>query len=60
MWILGRPLVTSVEEKAAAEGDFRYALTTSGRTRKRPRGAGDGERRNLRAICAASRANGPR
>ncbi len=28
MWILGRPLVASVEEKAAAEGDFRYALTT--------------------------------
>jgi putative ATP-binding cassette transporter len=28
MWILGRPLVSSVEEKAAAEGDFRYALTT--------------------------------
>jgi putative ATP-binding cassette transporter len=27
MWILGRPLVASVEEKAAAEGDFRYALT---------------------------------
>jgi putative ATP-binding cassette transporter len=27
MWILGRPLVSSVEEKAAAEGDFRYALT---------------------------------
>jgi vitamin B12/bleomycin/antimicrobial peptide transport system ATP-binding/permease protein len=27
MWILGRPLVTSVEEKAAAEGNFRYALT---------------------------------
>ncbi len=28
MWILGRPLVASVEQKAAAEGDFRYALTT--------------------------------
>jgi putative ATP-binding cassette transporter len=28
MWILGRPLVASVEDKAAAEGDFRYALTT--------------------------------
>ena len=28
MWVLGRPLVASVEEKAAAEGDFRYALTT--------------------------------
>jgi vitamin B12/bleomycin/antimicrobial peptide transport system ATP-binding/permease protein len=27
MWILGRPLVASVEEKAAAEGNFRYALT---------------------------------
>ncbi len=27
MWVLGRPLVTSVEDKAAAEGDFRYALT---------------------------------
>jgi putative ATP-binding cassette transporter len=27
MWILGRPLVESVEEKAAAEGNFRYALT---------------------------------
>lgn len=27
MWILGRPLVSSVEEKAEAEGDFRYALT---------------------------------
>jgi putative ATP-binding cassette transporter len=27
MWMLGRPLVASVEEKAAAEGDFRYALT---------------------------------
>jgi putative ATP-binding cassette transporter len=28
MWILGRPLVASVEHKAAAEGNFRYALTT--------------------------------
>ena len=28
MWILGRPLVASVEQKAAAEGNFRYALTT--------------------------------
>ncbi len=27
MWLLGRPLVASVEEKAAAEGNFRYALT---------------------------------
>ncbi|TLG76912.1 SbmA/BacA-like family transporter [Methylocystis sp. B8] len=27
MWALGRPLVASVEEKAAAEGNFRYALT---------------------------------
>jgi putative ATP-binding cassette transporter len=27
MWVLGRPLVASVEEKAAAEGNFRYALT---------------------------------
>lgn len=27
MWMLGRPLVASVEEKAAAEGNFRYALT---------------------------------
>lgn len=27
MWILGRPLVASVEAKAAAEGNFRYALT---------------------------------
>ncbi|WP_343040090.1 SbmA/BacA-like family transporter [Methylocystis heyeri] len=27
MWILGRPLVMSVEDKAAAEGHFRYALT---------------------------------
>jgi vitamin B12/bleomycin/antimicrobial peptide transport system ATP-binding/permease protein len=27
MWILGRPLVESVEGKAAAEGNFRYALT---------------------------------
>ena len=29
MWILGRPLVSNVEEKAAAEGDFRYALSTA-------------------------------
>jgi len=28
MWLLGRPLVASVEHKAAAEGNFRYALTT--------------------------------
>lgn len=28
MWFLGRPLVASVEEKAAAEGNFRYALTS--------------------------------
>ena len=27
MWVLGRPLVASVEAKAAAEGNFRYALT---------------------------------
>jgi putative ATP-binding cassette transporter len=27
MWVLGRPLVASVEEKAAAEGNFRYELT---------------------------------
>ena len=27
MWILGRPLVARVEEKAEAEGDFRYALS---------------------------------
>lgn len=27
MWILGRPLVARVEEKAEAEADFRYALT---------------------------------
>jgi putative ATP-binding cassette transporter len=27
MWALGRPLVTSVEDKAAAEANFRYALT---------------------------------
>ncbi|MBU6527695.1 hypothetical protein JMJ47_002368 [Methylocystis sp. MJC1] len=27
MWVLGRPLVASVEEKAVAEGNFRYALT---------------------------------
>jgi putative ATP-binding cassette transporter len=27
MWVLGRPLVASVEEKAAAEAHFRYALT---------------------------------
>ncbi len=27
MYILGRPLVSSVEEKAAAEGDFRFRLT---------------------------------
>ena len=49
MWILGRPLVTSVEEKAAAEGDFRYALTTVRDELENDRaGAGDGERRNLR------------
>lgn len=29
MWLLVRPLVSSVERKAAAEGDFRYALTQS-------------------------------
>ncbi|MDE2363096.1 MAG: ABC transporter ATP-binding protein/permease [Hyphomicrobiales bacterium] len=27
MYLLGRPLVTAVENKAAGEGDFRYALT---------------------------------
>ncbi len=27
MWLLARPLVASVEGKAAAEGNFRYALT---------------------------------
>jgi putative ATP-binding cassette transporter len=27
MWMLAKPLVASVEGKAAAEGDFRYALT---------------------------------
>lgn len=27
MWFVGRPLIASVEAKAAAEGDFRYALT---------------------------------
>ncbi len=27
MWVLGRPLVASVEEKAASEAHFRYALT---------------------------------
>lgn len=27
MWVMVRPLVASVEAKAAAEGDFRYALT---------------------------------
>lgn len=27
MWILARPLVASVEDKAAAEGNFRYALS---------------------------------
>jgi putative ATP-binding cassette transporter len=32
MWILARPLVASVEDKAEAEGDFRYALTRARQT----------------------------
>jgi putative ATP-binding cassette transporter len=32
MWILARPLVASVEDKAEAEGDFRYALTSARQT----------------------------
>jgi putative ATP-binding cassette transporter len=32
MWILARPLVERVEDKAKAEGDFRYALTRARQT----------------------------
>lgn len=32
MWILARPLVARVEDKAQAEGDFRYALTRARQT----------------------------
>jgi putative ATP-binding cassette transporter len=32
MWILARPLVRRVEDKAQAEGDFRYALTRARQT----------------------------
>ena len=49
MYKLGRPLVARVEDKAAAEGDFRYALT---RTRENAEtialiGGADDERRML-------------
>jgi putative ATP-binding cassette transporter len=36
MWLLARPLVARVEDKAQAEGDFRYALTRARQTLHEP------------------------
>lgn len=43
MWLLGRPLVASVEEKAAAEGSFRYALTLARKEAEADGGTNDAD-----------------
>ena len=47
MWILGRPLVESVEQKTAAEGNLRYALTRARHEFEKAAGIEDDERRRV-------------